>query len=367
MKHNLFAILATLPLFFCNGCSDDDTDAIKNEQLNVATTGTCFMVNMGNFSESNGSICKMKYGQPIEQNLFRKANGYPLRSIIESACITDKYILLMCGNEDKVEILDKTTYKEVCTAITGIALPRYATVTNRFAYVTCVNPTWRDSIGYVTKIDLDSKRVVSKIKVKGNPEGITNSGDHIYVASGNGIYQIDNNTDKIIRFIALGSKTATARYFVTDADGDLWLSYSDYDAKGNSSNCGIAELTPGNDKYNRTISLPNMNGDAYIDLSPNKQTLYYMYSSEVVGGRNPEAETRIYAVDLTTSNVANNATCTGYGFYGFNVDPKTGNIFTANVNGFITNSMLSIFSPTGKLLQNGLMTGVGTCRFYFDN
>lgn len=365
MKKSIYAIIATLPLLFATSCSKNEDDAVNNESLSVAINGTCLMVNMGNYSESNGSICKMQYAQPIDQNLFKKANGYPLRSIIESAAITDKYILLMCGNEDKVEILDKQSFKEVCTAITGIGLPRYATIVNGFAYVTCVNPSWTDSVGHIVKIDLSSKKATTKIKVKGNPEGITHSGDQVYAASANGIYQIDTKNDKTVNFIELDSKTSTARYFVTDADGDLWLSYSSYDAKGNGVNCGIAEYTPGQTKFNKNIALEKMNGDAYIDVTPDKQTLYYMYSSEIVGGQNPEAETRIYAVDLTDGEVKNNATCSGYGFYGFNVDPKTGNIFTANVNGFITNSMISIYSPTGHLLQDGLMAGVGTCRFYF--
>ena len=363
MKKTFVIVLSTLLLL--SGCSDSDDNFSDSGLFNVPLNGTCLMVNMGNYSESNGSIGLLYYGQPIDQNVFKKANGYPLRSIVESATVTDKYFLLMCGNEDKVEIIDKRTFKEVCPAITGIGLPRYATIVGNFAYVTCVNPTWNDSIGHIVKLDLTSKKTVTKIKVKGNPEGITHIGDKVYAASANGIYQIDTQNDKVESFIALKQPTVTARYFVIDADGDLWLSYSSYDENGNGTNCGVAEYTPGGDSFKRYIPLKRMNGDAYIDLAPGKQTLYYMYSSEIVGGKNPEAETRIYAVDLTEGSVMEKATCTGHGFYGFNVDPKTGNIYTANVNGFITNSMLSIYNSNGQLLQDGLMTGVGTCRFYF--
>lgn len=360
-------LLPIITALFFAACTEDSQQELRDTELQVPTSGTCLVVNMGNYSESNGSICTMKYGEAIRQSRFQEANGFPLRSIIESATLTPNYLLLMCGNEDKVEILDRQTFKEVCKAITGIGLPRYATVVGGAAYVTCVNPSWRDTVGYVTKINLDSKKVEARIKLRGNPEGITHSGNQIFAASGNGVFQIDGSADTVARFIALPhpDRTCTGRYFVTDADGDLWLSFSNVDLYGNSTACGIAELTPGKPAFNRLLVLPKMCADAYIDIAPDGQTLYYLYASEIVGGRNPEAETNIYKVNLTTGEADNEPLCKGVGFYGFNVDPNTGNIFTANVNGFITNSMLSIYSADGTLLQDGLMTGVGTCRWLF--
>lgn len=364
-KKNL--ILAIALGLTCSACSEKEEYNNGEATLSTNLEGKCLVVNMGNYSESNGSICVFEHGKSVAQNIFSRTNGFPLRSIVESATIGNGMVLLMCGNEDKVEILDEKNYRQLCPSITGIGLPRYATIIGNYAYVTCVNPSWTDTIGYITKINLTSKTPENRIKVQGNPEGITRKGDQIFVASKNGVYQIDSNRDEIKRFIALphNDQTATARYFVEDADGDLWLSYAHYDALGYGSDCGIAELTPGDSIFKQTITLPMMNADGYIDVSPDKNTLYYLYASEIVGGQNPEAQTNIYSVDLSSKTVALKPTCSGVGFYGFNVDPSTGNIYTANVNGFITNSMVSIFNPKGELLQDGIMTGVGTCRFLF--
>lgn len=358
-----FLLLATCWLTACSNKDDEGSDS--GTTLKVECSHTCFIVNMGNYSESNGSIATMRQGESISQNRFSQANGYKLRSIIESAAFGDGYVLLMCGNEDKVAILDANTYKEACTAITGIGLPRYAAIIGHYAYVTCVNPTWTDTIGHIVKIDLDSKKVVNSIKVKGNPEEIRVIDGQLYATSGYRLYQIDPTTDSIVRAICLSDPSATARYLRADASGRIWVSYTHYDAQGYGTNCGIAAYTPGGQSFGQTLPLAKMSGDGIIDLSPDGNTLYYLYASEVVGGRSPEPETGIYRVDLTALSADSSALCTGHGFYGFNVDPSTGNIYTANVNGFVTNSMISIFDSKGKLLQNDLMAGVGTCRFYF--
>lgn len=353
-------------LLTLNACKNDDTTT-SNDVCSVKIQGRCLMVNMGNYSESNGSICAMQTGQPVQQNLFYQANGYKLRSIIESAAFHDNLILLMCGNEDKVTILNADTYKEVCSPITGIGLPRYACFCDNYAYVTCVNPTWKDTVGFVTKINLKDYTVQGKTQVKGNPEDIINVNGRIFIASGKNLFELNPQTDSIVRQIPLpdSTHTATARYMRIDHQGRLLLSYAHYDEWGNGSNCGIAVFDLNQNRFVKQIGLSKMNADAYIDLSPDKQTLYYLYAENVVGGQNPEAKTSIYTIDLTTDIPADQSLCDGYGFYGLNVDTNTGNIYTANVNGFITNSMLCIYSPDGQLLQDNLMTGVGTCRFYF--
>lgn len=357
---------SALVLFALAGCEKNEQEMLTSNTLDVVTNSTIFVVNMGNYSESNGSISLLNYGEEVEQNIYSKCNGYPLRSIVESVTFYGNVALLMCGNEDKVEFVDRRTGKAVANAVTGIGLPRYATIVGKYAYVSCVNPTWRDTVGYITKIDMDSYTVDKRIRVKGNPEGITSIGNMVFAATANGVALIDANSDTTLGFIGLPNRpTATARYFVRDANGNLWLSFTQFDNYGNGKNCGIAKLKPGDSEFADVVELNKMNGDAYIDLSPDGRTLYYMYASEVVGGQSPEAETCIYAVDLASKAVSPTPVCSGHGFYGFNVDPSTGNIYTANVNGFITNSMISIFSQNGDLLQDNLMAGVGTCRFYF--
>lgn len=355
-----------LGIFAALFTSCNDNDNLQNDDtLNVSCPSDCFTINMGNFSESNGSVCLLKEGKSIEQNIFSKANGYNLRSIIESASFYGNTALLMCGNEDKVAYIDRKTGKETATATTGIGLPRYAAINGIYAYVTCVNPSWTDTMGHITKINLTNFKVEKRVPIKGNPEHIVLHNKQLFISSGNAIYTYSLTKDTITSHIPHNQSNATLRYFATDMNNKLWCSYAHYDKWGNGSDCGLVCLNENDSAIDTTITLPFMNADGYIDVNKDKSKLYYLYSSDVVGGQNPEAQTAIYTFDFTSKTASSTPLCKGYGFYGFNVDPHTGNIYTANVNGFITNSIISIFNDKGDLLQTGLMAGVGTCRFYF--
>ena len=346
--HPLWVILCLLIFATCG----------KDKEY-TAPNYTCIIVNQGNLSESNGSLSLLRTDGTIEQEVYTKVNGWKLASMIESVTSHRDMLIVMCNSEDKVEIIDSKTFKTVC-AIREIGIPRYSAVYKNGAYITCWDSPNPNDPGQVCKIDLTTKTVVKKIRLSRLPEGIKELNGFLYAASGNGITVIDPNTDEIVRQIELAEKSVTAKHLIADYEGKLWVSFTETNGK-----TGIASLNVQTNEFSPFISLENMDMWGNIDVTPDGKKLLYLYADGVVGAQNLEAETAIYSFDIVTNTLQANPLVKGVGFYGFNVNPSNGDIYTANVNGFITNSMMYIYNASGEKINNGLITGVGTCRFVF--
>jgi DNA-binding beta-propeller fold protein YncE len=314
-------------------------------------------VNQGNYSSSNGSLSILKPDGTVEQEVYTKANGGKLASIIESVTLHGDMLLLMCSNADKVEIIDSKTFKVVGKPINGIGIPRYCAVYKNSVYVTCTDSWDPNASGQVCKIDLATKMVIKKINVNGIPEGIKELNGLLYIAAGDGVTIIDPNTDEIVQQIKISEQGVAAKQLRVDYEGKLWVSFTSI------GKTGIASLNVQTNEFSSFIPLENMDLWGSIDMTPDGKKLLYLYAAEVVGAQSPDAETSIYSFDIKTLQA--NHLIRGAGFYGFNVNPSNGDIYTANVNGFITNSVMYIYDASGEKINDGLVTGVGSCRFIF--
>jgi hypothetical protein len=351
-KHwHLFEVILCLFIFYA--CSKDEAY--------IAPDYICIVVNQGNLTSSNGSLSLLRKDGGIEQEVYTKTNGWKLASIIESVTLHRDMLILMCANEDKVEIIDSKTFKTVCEPIRGIGIPRYCAVFQNKAYITCTDNWNPDANGQVSQIDLTTKTVAKKISVNGVPEGIKELNGLLYVAAGNGVTVINPNTDEVVRQIKIPENGVTAKHLVVDYEEKLWVSFT-----GNGKT-GIASLNVRTNEFSPFIPLENMDMWGTIDVTPDRKKLLYLYADGVVGAQNIEAETAIYSFDIETNTLQSNPLVKGVGFYGFNVNPSNGDIYTANVNGFITNSMMYIYNAFGEKINDGVITGVGSCRFVFKS
>jgi hypothetical protein len=295
----------------------------------------------------------LKKDGSIEQEVYTKANvSWKLASIIESATLYQNLLILMCANEDKVEIVDNKTFKTLCEPVRGMGIPRYCAVYNNIAYVTCTNNWNPDENGHVCLIDLTSKKLIKKITVKGIPEGIKEVAGSLYVATGNGIAVINATTNEVTRHLELFGQNVElsgqnenlsvqkleAKHIVSDFNGKLWVSFT------SNVQTGIASFDIQSNRFSSFIPLKNMPYTGNIDIAPDGKTLFYLTADGIVGGQGMETVTAIYPFDIENEKASETPLIAGTGFYGFNVNPLTGDIYTANVNGFITNSVMYIYN-----------------------
>ena len=357
MKRIVGLILLCLLMLAC--VHEDPTASSRNYAYN------CIFVNMGNYAESNGSIALYNSATgELNQEVYAKANNRALAAIIESVVYHEDFLLLLCNNADKLVFLNPQTMQELREPITEIGIPRYGVIQQNVAYVSCWDKVNKQSgqvqiPQHISKIDIISKTVIGSIPTSGKPEGLLLYGDTLFVASGYGLEVFDLSADTLLKKIDSQFSQAEAQQLLMDKNKQLWLSLGSYGDSGGFMVVDIASLT-----VTAQIAEPKLFYEGEIALNPTKDRLYFLSADGIVGGQSAEVSTSIYAIAVDAYQVSSTPVVSGVGFYGIAVDPVYGTIYTANVNGFITNSMSYVFSPSGVKI-NEFLTGVGTSRFVF--
>ncbi len=364
-KKILYLLLVSL--FFMVSCSDDDTDNSIYQETGDRQSELCIVVNQGNFTEANGSIALYHPTTGvIDQEVYTAVNGRQLAATIESVAVKDDILLLLCNSEDKIVFLNSTTMQEIAEPITGIGTPRYGAIKGNKAYVSCWSFTGQEQIAI---IDLQSKTLVGSIPANYSmPEAVQIVGDLLFVAVLGGIDVYDTTTNQFIKSIAsVKSPNALAQQMVVDKNNRLWVSLGGFyntDWEVDNSENGFMCINPITKEIITEVSVPNMGVDAEIAISSSKDKIYFISNKDIVGSQSPNTETDIYYLSVDTEKVGTTPVVSGTGFYGIGVDPVSGYIYTANINGFMTNSVMYIYKPTGELVASTI-SGVGTCRFLF--
>ena len=312
----------------------------RHHSFKVECSHTCFIVNMETIANQTGSTPpwdRVKVSARIDSARSTDIN-YALS--LESAAFGDGCMLLMCGNEDKVAIMDANTYGGLHSHHRH-RLPRHAANRPLCLCNVRVNPTWTDTIGSHRENWFGFKKW-SIASGKGNPEEIRVIDGQLYAHRLPPLPDRPHNRRHCPRhlpFRPVGNSPIPTRWCVRAH----LVSYTHYDAQGYGTNCGIAAYTL-EDSPSTDSAIDHMSGDGIIDLSPDGK---HVVLSLCLGGRRTLVWTRKQAFTAWTW-LPYRLTLLPYApdmdFYGFNVDPSTGNIYTANVNGFVTNSMISILT-----------------------
>jgi hypothetical protein len=193
----------------------------------------------------------------------------------------------------------------------------------------------------------------------GQPEGMLLRGDTLFVASGNGLDVFNTAADTLIKHISSSFVGAEAQQVVLDKNKQVWVSLGSY-----TNTAGFLIVNAATLEITTQITEPKLSFEGDLALSADRGTVYFIQADGIVGGQTAEVPTYIYAVDVTNFKVSTSPVCSGVGIYGLADQPTTGYLYTANVNGFITNSMTYLYASSGSKITE-FMTGVGTCRFVF--
>ncbi len=355
-----WAVVASVLFFSCEKTEEG------GEELVPQKTVKCLVVNQGNYSDANGGISVLYSDGSLVNQAYQNANGEPLAAIVESAVDCGNTWALMCANEDKIEFLDKNTFKSVAV-VKGISTPRYGAVVGNALYVTS-SDFYNLSTNGLYKIDLSTYKQTDYYPLEGTPEGVIYYDDCLWVASA--LYnaetwasydpyvcrfQLKNDMKKDV--YKLEGSTMAARHLAVDKNGTIWASLSAYGMDGQ-----LVQVDTTERKLDNEITLAQLNYPGHIYASSTGDQIYYMTTDGYSAG-GAEEITTIKTIDVTSKSIT--TVVSGNGFYGFGVDGTTGDIYTANVNGFQTNATMYIYTSTGEQKNEGDLVGVGACRFLF--
>ncbi|HSD14046.1 MAG TPA: DUF5074 domain-containing protein [Flavobacterium sp.] len=355
MKLSKLFLVALGSISVLVSCTNDDSPAVEASTYEKGV----FILNEG--SSGQGSVSFL--GDDLSnftQDVYGTVNpGDLFGQYMQSMFFDGEYAYIIAGGSNKINVVDRKTFKLVAKIESGLAKPRYGVVKDGKAYVVNANTYANfgdpaDAIGntddYVAVINLATNSVESTIPLNNTGNRIISENGKLYVSepyNSTKILVVNPATNSLETPIEVGAGADTMEV----NNGILYVLKSSY---GNPSELVKVDLS---DSSMTNVVFPESLNDAKnLDVYGNK--IYY-----TVG-------TSVYAMDLTAAEASTTAilaysSTSEYGkMYGFAVNND--HIFIADGGDFRANSKAYVYSLTGTL-QKEVTVGVGPNGFYFNN
>ncbi|PRY10715.1 YVTN family beta-propeller protein [Pontibacter ummariensis] len=337
----------------CNDDNDGPSGAYAEDGV--------FVVNEGNFQQSNGSISFYNNNtNQIQQGIFSKENeGRILGDVVQDLTISSDRAFIVVNNSNKVEVVNANTFQSLGT-VEGVALPRYFTVLNNDkGYVT----EWVSfsSPGRVAVVDLNDYTVTKTIEIGAQPEDLLLVGGKLYVT---------NNGDNTVSVINTATDAVEATITVPDAPTDLvldrnnnvWVlsagkvvytpdwSAIDYDQ---TTAGALSLINPSTNTVQASYTFDsNQSQPGNLAINGSGDKLYFTYNGKT------------FVQDISASSLTN-AVFLDRSFYGLDVDPETGYIYGGDAGGFSGNGTVYVYRPDGTQVKT-FTAGIAPNGFVFN-
>jgi YVTN family beta-propeller protein len=309
-----------------------------------------FITNEGTFGQDNASVSFYDFaGDSVRNSIYETVNKHPLGQLLQSIYTVNGKVYMMLNISDTVAIANADDFKEAGT-ITGLNSPRYMTSYNNKGYIT----QWGEwgEMGLVKVVDLSTNVIISTIEVGMGPEQAIVANGNILVCNG-GAYDLDSTisvinpaNDRVVQTIKVGDNP---KEMVIDKNSDIWVlcyGYIKYDGSFNiilETPSKLVKLSGQSFQKIGEYIISATQHPQHIDISKDKTTVYYGGGYGYAG---------IFAMDINASSTPSTPLVDGSKFfYGFNVNPANGEIFTLDANDFTTPGILRRYSATGNLLK----------------
>ncbi len=335
---------AMLIITFVTGCA-------KNSEPPYNPAGPyakgAFIVNEGTYGQANASVGFYDFkSDSVSNSIFTIVNKHPLGKLLQSMYAVNGNVYMMLNLSDTVIVASTDDFKET-GAITGLSSPRYMTSYNGKGYIT----QWGEE-GVVKVIDLGSNSILRTIKVGMGPEQAIVANGTILVCNG-GAYDhdstvsvIDPTIDKVIQTVMVGDNP---KELVIDKNKDIWVvcyGYIKYDAMFNiilETPSKLVKLSGESFQKVAEYNISPKRHPQHIDISNDKSTIYFGGGFGYAG---------IYAVNIDAPVIPGSPLVDGSKyFYGFNVNPVNGEIYTCDAVDFTSPGILLRYSADGNLIK----------------
>lgn len=324
MKNRLF-LLPFLLFFACT--SDDDQ---QENPTPPATATTMYIANEGGFNAANSSLTVYDpVSGVVSQDVYANANdGDPLGDIFQSISEHNEELYFVINNSSKIEVVNATTYERTRT-ITGMESPRYmyifddskAYVSDLFeSKVHIVNPTSGAYSGSVTTTGSVEKMLLHNDEIWAT----NNTGDKLIFINPNNDQEVDN-------LILSDGPGAMA----VDPAGDVWVFCEGFSWMGTAP--ALYKVGGQSKEIITSFEFDSLGYANSMGLSPNGQSLYYLYEGDVFR----------MSVSATELPVAPFISGAGRNFYKFYVHPVTGVIAVTDAADFSSESVVYMYNANG--------------------
>lgn len=331
--------LLSFSIFF-SSCNDDD-----DKKIIGAFEDGVFISNEGNMSTGDGSVSYYNYDQDtVYNNIFESVNQRQLGSVVQSVTVHEGNAYIAVNASNKVEIVKASTFEEI-GVITDVSSPRYFLgIDKNKGYIS----QWGDN-GAIKVIDLSTFAITKTIVTSAGPEQMLLHNDLVYVANSGGynnnntVSVIDPSNDEVIKTITLDGDSP--RDFVVDANNDIWVicaGFVDwYAVPMTETPSKLIKINPTTNEIISTITISENAHPTCLETSRNGNNLFYG------GGYGFQG---IYKMSITDTEVPTSALINKV-FYGFNINPETGNIFALEAaSDYVSKGKLYRYEANGTML-----------------
>lgn len=330
-------------LLFTTSCRNDDP--IVDVQPKGAYENGIIMSNEGNFGSPTATVSFIPNDlSTVENNVFSANNGgAALGDVLQNVGLNGDYAYLILNNSNKIEVVNRYTFKKVATVSDQVSQPRYIAFANNNYYVTNSS----GSSKFVNVYSVSTNAFVKKIP-------LTSGGERIVEASGRIVVQNASfGSGKKLTFINPSSNIVESEVLVPNGNIQKTISNGGnvYTIASTSTDSYIYKLSS-TGTITSTITLTGISNATNLEIDGSK--LFFSSGSKV------------YSMDVTSTTVPTTPILTltdnsWSALYGFGV--IDGKIYISNANGFTADSTVEIYSTAGNLLKT-ITTGKGTNGFY---
>ena len=341
----IFASAFAFTLLFNISCRNEDPVV---EVPKGAYENGILIANEGGFSTPTASVTFLPNDLSAqEDNIYGKNNNNEnLGNVFQSIGFKNDNAFLVMNVPNKIEVVNRYTFKKTATISANLEQPRYIAFTGNYTYVT--NNNFYDVMklniydaanSFVKSISFDryaKKVVASDGFVYVQTDGITYDTNYYELPTGHTITRINPSNNQVDKTITLTDNGAI-RDMIAD-ENTVYVLSSD---NNQTYLYKIAAKTATVEQ----IALPGITNAAKLAIENNK--IYFVTAAKQLYSMNGNTVVPMFGFE--TRNI-----------YGFNV--IDGKVYIADPS-FSANSITRVYNTSGTLLKT-LTTGIGTNGFY---
>ena len=320
----------------------------------------------GQSGKNNASVNFITQNKKAINDIFQLVNSRALGDALHSYIEIDGKGYLVVSNNDKVEIVENSTFRSISFISKGVEQCRYmiaAPAQNGYFLKGYVS-YWgsRTLSPGIAVINLTERKVIKAISVNAGPEQMALVGDQLFVANsggagvGNTVSVINTTTDQLVTTITVGDVPTSIIY--DPAGGLLHVLCSGRPVTTNTGRTTTAELVRINPATRQIVNRiviggrPITGNPSSLIFNPINQALYFLLKGAVY-------ETLPGATSASTDKPFLNQSFTGLG-----VQPLTGIIYGGYSRDSITSGVIRRFQPNGLRIDS-ISVGFVPTGFYF--
>ncbi|CAD5273266.1 MULTISPECIES: DUF5074 domain-containing protein [unclassified Imperialibacter] len=339
------ALWSLVAAVFLTSCGGDDEGDPKN------SVGSVFVVNEGNFNQTNGSITSYDpETEEVSSLVFQSANGRPLGDVVQSLFIdADEVGYVVVNNSKKVEVVN-ADFVSTATIEANLANPRYLLRVNDQLFVSnwgTFDENYALDQSYVLILDAATFEKEGAVNTEDGTENLAYADGYVYASNsfGNTVSVIKTSTGELETTLEVGYSPGE---MVVDADGAVWLicggSYQEND--GAIYKLGASAAT-------KEVDL-EVNPSTRLSIDKEQGVLYYIAGTSV---GSYETGQKVLKKEFITIDDA-------VGFYGLGYSEAEDVIYIADAKGFQGKGTVYRYSADGTAISK-FEAGVAPNGFVF--